>query len=212
MNPSAHLERDTSKYFVDGIRVPSVTEILQVCGFADFAGVSAEILEAAAQRGRAAHAVTADWDTGLLQTIDELPEKYTAVAPYLHAYDQFRQDTKLAPVRVEEAFVCTQFRFAGTVDRLFACPADPSWWILDLKTGQAQADYVALQLAGYEIGLQPFLRGKIDVRRYALRLLPGRTPPYSLKRFTGRDDHADFLAGARVTHRRMRMGGVHLAT
>lgn len=203
------LERDTSKYVIAGQRVPSVTEILSIAGMIDFGGVDQNVLDAAAERGRLAHRVTALWDRGALSVAEDgLPDVYRPVQGYLEAYVQFREDLKAEPLLVEHSFVCRTYRYAGTLDRVFVLPGGKIL-VVDLKTGQIQADYVGLQTAGYQVGLQEGeLRGRIYIERRALRLLPNGT--YRLSKLDDRSDHADFIAAARCAHRKLRMGRVTL--
>ena len=62
--------RDTSGYVVNGVRLPSVTEVLSIAGLTDFSGVPPGVLEKARVRGTQVHEITEWIDDGL--TIGEV--------------------------------------------------------------------------------------------------------------------------------------------
>jgi hypothetical protein len=201
--PRLYIERDTSKYVVDGRRVPSVTEVLALAGVVDFSGIGADVLAQAAQRGRAAHRVTALHDLGEDPSKDEA---YEETAGYLEGYLRFLKDTGFKPTLIEYSMVSKEFRYAGTLDRLGV--ARDGWcWIVDLKTSIGLAAWVALQLAGYDQLARPMLE-TTRMRRMALRLKKDGT--YTITEYADRSDFPDFLACNRVAHWRLNKEGIAL--
>ena len=201
--PKIYLERDTSKYVIDGTRVPSVTEVLAIAGVIDFGGVPAHLLEAAAERGRAVHRVTALYDLG------ENPEKdasFPRVAGYLDAYKCFRRETRFSPTLCEHSVVSNEHRYAGTLDRLGKAKA-ACVWLVDLKTGTTLPAWVGLQLAGYELPARALV-GTERIKRIALRLkADGR---YTMTPYESRQDFPDFLAAVRLAHWKLTHQGITL--
>lgn len=195
-------ERDTSKYRVDGRRVPSVTECLSVAGFVRFDGVHPDVLENAARRGRMGHAITAKMDQGDL--IGLIPED---VEPYVIAYEKFRADSGFQPELIEHVVVHVGHLYAGTLDRVGILNGRRV--LIDLKCSPTCYRWVGMQLAGYDLALQddPSLDlGPLE--RFSLRLLKDGT--YRLDPQRNRQDRMDFLASVRVTNRLMAHGLVSL--
>ena len=139
----------THTYRLDGVVVPSVTEVLKVSGLYNHAGVLPDVLEAAGARGHVVHEMLAWYDQ---DDLDEttLDAKWAA---YLNGWKAFRADTKFAPAAIEERCVsATQPHYAGTLDRTGTAEG-VSLAVVDIKTGRAQgADVV--QVAAY-LGLLP---------------------------------------------------------
>jgi len=186
------VERDTSKYRIDGVRVPSVTEVLNIAGFVSFAGVPTRVLEEAAERGKLGHAITAKIDQG--DYSGRIPPH---VEPYVKAYLRFRSECDFEPELIEHSMVNQAHRFAGTLDRMGALNRHQC--VLDLKCTPIQYAWIPMQLAGYEFALD---RGPL--KRFSLHLLPDGT--YRLYEKRDRRDKFDFLAAVRVTHRKLSDG------
>lgn len=199
--PPVHFGRDVSRYKVGGYRVPSVTEALAIAGLIDFSGVPERILEAAAERGRLAHHVTALIDRG-----EDTGRITNEIQPYVAAYEKFRADTHFYPKLIEETVVSTKYLFAGTLDRFGWLNGEPA--LIDLKTSSQIARWIGLQLAGYAIALEEQMGEITNLKRFALRLHAEGT--YSLHRFRSASDRADFLAAVRIANYQLREGGVVL--
>lgn len=189
-------ERDVSKYRVNGKRVPSVTEILSIEGFVVFPRVPARLLEAAANRGRLAHAVTAKMDLG--DFVGSYPPE---AEPYVKAYEKFRADSNFHPELVEHVIVNPRHRYAGTLDRVGLLNGRRV--LIDLKcTAQCQKS-VGMQLSAYELSLEEPVEA-----RFTLRLLSDGN--YRLDEKKDRRDVHDFLAATRCVHRKLDDGLITL--
>lgn len=194
----AHLasERDTSRYTdAQGVRLPSVTEVLAIAGLIDLGGIPTERLEAGAARGRIVHHVTAELDRGE-RVLG--PEEF---APYIEAWARFRSEIGFKPERIEASVVSHRYRFAGTFDR-FGGDSVGRKVLLDLKTSIVPASWWALQLGGYHVLLEDeaqasgFSLGPIE--RWSIQLCVDGT--YKLHRYRSPADRSDFLAALRVSH------------
>lgn len=130
-------------YYVDGFRVPSVTQVLEAAGVVDYSYLPPSTRTMALQRGGAVHLVTQFDDEGDLDEALLDP----ALAPYLAAWRRFRQETGFTPTLIEHRGFHEQYRYAGTLDRRGTFP-DGTEAILDLKTNQAEG-WVRLQIAAY---------------------------------------------------------------
>lgn len=182
---------DTHRYAIDGIEVPSVTQVLDEERFIDFSKVPADTLAQAQARGTYVHTVLhyylegdfdlADVDPRFRGYVDSALE-YLAIAGMkpLRGPDG-------VPIAVEYRFWDPVRRFAGTMDYL-AWDPDEVLAINDWKTGEPSDVAAPLQTAAYEYGVRTFLlptvlpKYKKYLRRRAVKLFRdgkcGRPDPY----------------------------------
>ena len=133
-------------YRLDGLKVKSVTQILKEERFIDFSRVPAQILDAAANFGRAVHKATALYDMDDLDysTLDKELE------PYLDGWIKFKKDTGVTIAAIEEPIASKRLMLAGTPDRNRAILND-KLTLIEIKTVSVFSPAIALQLAGYEL-------------------------------------------------------------
>jgi len=161
-------------YYLDGRRLPSVTQILQAAALGtDYSMVPPAILEHKRQVGVAVHAACRMVDE------DDLDETTIAdeIRPYVDGYRAFITDTGFRAMGTELALYDDVLGYAGTPDvwgdlnGRFALLDRKTLWTLDVPTA-------ALQAAGYAPlieALEPAWRG---AERFALHLQ--RTGRYRL--------------------------------
>ena len=131
------------RYTVDGVEVPSVTE---VCRFLSYDQKSDKpwLAKAAADRGTRVHAACAAIDYG----ID--PEETEDISGYLKAYRRFLKDYRPDWEGIEYTVGSAELGIAGTIDR-FGTLYDGRRCILDIKTGYQLHDApLRGQLTGYK--------------------------------------------------------------
>ena len=131
------------RYTVDGVEVPSVTE---VCRFLSYDQKSDKpwLAKAAADRGTRVHAACAAIDYG----ID--PEETEDISGYLKAYRRFLKDYRPDWEGIEYTVGSAELGIAGTIDR-FGTLYDGRRCILDIKTGSQLHDAsLRGQLTGYK--------------------------------------------------------------
>ena len=135
---------DDHSYFVDGKRVPSVTEVCSLLTADKYSGGQA-IIHAAAVRGTAVHELCALYDMDALP--DEIDPAYSG---YLKAWASFCRDYRPQWLWIEKPLGCP--RLAGTVDRIGIIDGQPV--VVDIKTTSSMDRVskisLACQLAGYE--------------------------------------------------------------
>ena len=151
-----HIEfiESSHTYLVNGIIVPSVTQIMRADSDEVYNGIPPHILEKAAERGTAVHRAIYEYEQLGFYPTDE------TVKDYLNRYIVVKSISRLQPVR-QEFMLCStsEPRFAGTVDML-ATIGDKTI-LLDVKTSSAlHRELWAIQLAGYdqlcrENGIEP---------------------------------------------------------
>ncbi len=201
---TARLSSDQARridlYKVHGERVPSVTEILKLCGLSNFSGIAPDVLENARRRGVAVHAWTEMLDQGFLAPTDSPDEE---IAGYVAAYLEFKEKAGFEITHIEHVVVSESYRYAGTLDRAgyLRNLAEPQEQIvLDIKNVASVSPSTRLQLAGYSLACD--IKG-----RASLQLRADGT--YRLARY--RDDHdtPDWLSCVRVAHFQLRHGMAH---
>lgn len=194
-------DEELHQYKLDGVVIPSVTQVLQGVGIIDLSGIPANRLEAARLFGIAAHKATALSDKGTLD--EENLDKN--LRPYLEGWKLFRQEYGFTPDLIERAVYSEIYRVAGTPDRIGKWRIDSSIIIPDIKTGFALSSANAIQLAGYELifrdNLYKFiftkaLKSKIKIKR--LSVLLNDKGRYKIQEYKNKNDTNVFLSALSV--------------
>jgi hypothetical protein len=179
------------EYRFDGQRVPSVTQILAATGvsvdFEELAGMSHRLGAAISDKrglGTALHADAHAYDDNDLDwsTVDP------RVEPYLQAWVTFRKNSGLVPMRRERRVYNPIYRYAGTLDGIFAKDAATSV-LVDIKTGDPESAGAQFQLAAYQLAHELEPDHTTIHERWSVQLTPGRSTPYRVTRY---DDWRDF--------------------
>ena len=171
------------RYTLDGVRLPSVTEILRAAGMVpDLYGVTDWHLD----RGSQVHAATALWDA------DDLDETCldAAIRGRLDAWKAFRAATS-ADFQILETETPRHhplLRYAGTPDRVGVWRGRPA--VVDLKCGKPEP-FHGVQLAGYSM-----LTAAVE--RLAVYLADDGT--FKVVTHTDRTDAAVFTAAVTCWH------------
>lgn len=178
----------THTYTIDGVRVPSVTQVLKP--LYSFNGISPAVLNAKAALGTAVHRACELLDKDDLD--EESDEGRAALAPlagYLDAYKAFKRDKRLVILANEKRLFHPVHRYAGQIDRSYAFDGDV--WDVDLKSTVAMSPVVGLQTAAYTDMLRANGRTQ-PARRGALQLFPDGK--YKLHEFADPQDFPVFLS------------------
>ncbi len=129
-------------YWIAGVRVPNVSEILTVAGLKERPRyVTQEVWDRKAEIGKAAHLATEYDDQGILDeaTVDE------QIRPYLEGWRKFKEDFRIHPAEFTEIELVVY-----SLDGWYAGMMDRRWKkrVLDIKTGMA-VPATGAQLAAY---------------------------------------------------------------
>lgn len=177
-DPDSHL------YLVDGVAVPSVTEILSPL-HRSYGKVNPSVLEYAANRGKAVHEALEAYDLG--GELEATPE----TAPYIQAYLDWVQVYKPTWTGVEQIVFCEEGWYCGTFDRM-GYLNDGKLAIVDIKTSQPTREAyvsVCLQTAAYAMAVMSESNFKVDaqtINRYGLFLMKdGKYRLLDCKEFEG---------------------------
>ena len=132
------------EYSVDGVILPSVTEITKFLSVDIAENANHEMRDAAAERGRRIHEACTAYDFD-----GENAEIDADIIGYVEAYAKFKRDYQITDwIYYEHPMGSDDAGYAGTLDRFGIIDAVP--YIVDLKTGTRVAKLEwAAQLAGY---------------------------------------------------------------
>jgi hypothetical protein len=184
-------QKDGHVYLLDGRRVPSVTQILQI--LEDLSGIPPDVLEAARLLGQNVHEAVAldvrrrlDWavlDSHLL--------------PYLTGWRNFLDDTKFIVIASEYRVAHSLYKYAGTLDLKGRFPATPRHTaVVDIKSGIAPRT-VGAQTAAYDAA-DCAMHGTKPSDRYCLQLGPDFPRGYNLHPLKDPKDFSDFVSALNV--------------
>lgn len=135
-NPANH------EYLLDGVKIPSVTQILSNLKISDYSGINADTLARAGVRGTFVHEIIQYYEMGILD-VNSIDENLQG---YFDAYLKYKKDCKIkkSPDFMEKLVYHPTLKYAGTLDQYFINDK----WINDIKTGEEQY-YNGLQLSAY---------------------------------------------------------------
>lgn len=179
----------THVYTVDGVAVPSVTQILKSVGIVSHDGADPERLATAAERGTLVHEATALLDRG--DEVDAWDRVIgTDAEAFVMAWSTFREQSGFSPTLIEKPFACDKhgMRYAGTIDRVGQL--NGAEYIIELKTSSRPQPWWGLQLMGYALALQQVAR--TPPRRAAVQLKSDGS--YVVHEFSDTRDSGFFLA------------------
>lgn len=183
--PVYHFDEAAHVYTVDGVPVPSVTQLLAPIK-QDFSMVRADVLEAKRELGSAVH-LACEYDDN-----DELDGDQcdALVMGYVEAWRRFRREKRADVLENERKIFHPTLGYAGTLDRLMQF--DGEAWLIDLKTSAGPVPSYGVQLAGYTELLRVDCGAGFTPKRATVHLRGDGT--YLLKQFSDTNDFACFRA------------------
>lgn len=192
-------------YTVDGLRVPSLTQVLKFAGLTNYGMIDDEVLANAARRGSEVHSLADSYNREGLDGIDPAwitPE----TRPYFSAYLKFIDETGFIPDPAwsERPMIATVHNLlVGVTPDIFGrLGRDKA--LFEIKCASAVQDSWSIQTAIQEMAI--FKSNHVGrVRRFALQLFnDGR---YKMHPHTEhQEDEADGIAALRLTWRRLKRG------
>jgi len=136
-------DENKHQYKVDGVLIPSVTQIIKEAGLIDLSFVDEDLLEYKSDIGTKVHLTTELYD---LSELDEKSLHHT-LAGYLKSWVKFREDYQFVPTQIELMLYHRVYNYAGKIDRIGTL-SGKTICQLDIKTGITHHSH-ALQSAGY---------------------------------------------------------------
>lgn len=202
--PGGTFHDEPHSYFDDaGVRVPSLTQCLKLCGLSDYDGADPEDMQNASRRGVQLHILAEAWNK--FQDCD--PSWITAdIAGYFLGYQQFLLDTGFQPSpdwAEKPMIVCVAgFRVGMKPDLFGKLNRDDA--IVEIKAASCVQASWSIQTALQELGIyQSSHVGR--ARRFALQLFP--SGKYRMHAHTKHaEDEGMGIAALRITHWRLEQG------
>lgn len=170
-------DEPTHAYTLDGKRVPSVTQVLDM--LTDWQHVPISTLEAARDLGTKVHAAVHLFNRGELD-LDALDP---ILLPYVNAWRDFLEWSGGTLIASETRVASPSYGFAGTLDTLLDRRGHT--WLIDVKSGAIPLT-VGPQTAAYEKALNR------KVRRYCVAL--GADGTYGVRNYTSSTDWSIFVS------------------
>lgn len=175
--PKVDIDFDEEKhlYTLRGMKLPSVTQIMEPMSLMLYATVPDNTLQQAADRGTRAHESVSNY---VLYGIEEYDED---TEPYVHAFTQFQRDFNPTWVASEYRTYHKTMGYAGTIDLIGYIEPDDGTGVdvVDLKcTAVFHGVMLSTQIGAYSEALKSH---GVPVRnRYGLQLL--KTGKYRFER------------------------------
>ncbi len=136
----------THTYRIDGMIVPSVTQLLEDAGLIpDYSAISPRVLQHARARGIHVDACCDLLDEDALDWSSVHPE----AVPYVEAWARFCADAGYAPAGGQVPLYHPGYRYAGTADSIGTLGG--AWVVVERKATMRMAPTYALQTAGYAL-------------------------------------------------------------
>lgn len=163
---SIQFEPEQHIYTLRGMRLPSVTQIMEPMSLMLYKDVPLDVLQAAADRGTRAHEQISNY------VLYGIMEEDTDTAPYIQAFLDFEKDYRPSWVASEYRTYHKIMRYAGTLDLLGYIQPDDDTGVdlIDLKcTSIFHPIMLSTQLSGYKEAVRS--HGVKTRRQYGLQLL-----------------------------------------
>lgn len=175
-------EPDSHTYRMDGVIIPSVTQIL--APLSDFSDVPADVLKAASEFGTAVHRACEldDRRTLNVSTLD------AALLPYLCAWRIFCKDFDAQWAMIESFVYHPTLRYCGQLDRFGMLAKNK--YVVDIKTTAELYPTVGPQLAAYRMALPETMRERC--LRMAVQLKADGT--YTTRTYVDQNDWPVFAS------------------
>lgn len=133
---------ETHTYLVDGVIIPSVSEILEPLSKEHYKDIDKDILQNACDRGSCIHLATENIDLEKEYIIDDKWKDYVL------QYKKFKALKK--PVIKEIELALTNNEYCGRIDRIYKI--DGLNWLVDIKTSsEINTKLVQVQEGGYKL-------------------------------------------------------------
>lgn len=196
------------EYRVDGVRYPSVTEIIRPLSADWLARIPHDVLERKRAFGVAVHKAC-EWDDD-----GELDDGATdpRVMGCVNAWRAFRRALNVQVIENETRLYHPTLLIAGTLDRFVRMDTNRTiggrdFWLLDIKTSDEPHESYGVQLAGYLLLIEGQAEGRSEfgemsrdglIRRGTVHLFDDGT--YKLHQFKNPNDEPAFRACLSLHH------------
>jgi len=153
---------ETHTYKLNGVELPSVTQIITSIGLVDYSMVNKDLLDYKADIGRKIHKTIELYDNKELDN----SELHPLLRNYLEQWRKFKKDFRLHTIESEIRMFHPAYKYAGTIDKLGRI--DDYYVILDIKSGGISPSH-SIQTSAYKEMLEKNTQIKIK-KRFAVYL------------------------------------------
>lgn len=161
-NDIFEFDKTTHTFKLNGIKIPSVTQILDSAGFNEgIKFIPKDVLDAASDLGTKVHRTTEMYDKNILD-VDSL---HPVLRNYLTQWIKFRKDFDFVPSEIELIKYHSLYKYAGIIDRIGASRGKLT--LIDIKSGIYVKSH-EIQTAGYEILYNENLSPKDHIKQRLL--------------------------------------------
>jgi hypothetical protein len=142
-------EEERHIYTYKGMRLPSVTQLMDPLNDKYYKNVNRDCLQFRADIGTQVHqAAQIYWETGFI----DIPK---GLDGYMNAFLKFVAEYNPKPIAVEVRFWHKQLLYAGTSDLICTLQGNDEPWLIDYKTSTCiNKMLTSIQLEGYKQGLE----------------------------------------------------------
>lgn len=200
-------EDSTHTYWIDGVRVPSITQALKAATYDDFDHVDPRTLKRKADQGTGLAKMIEEYADG---SFDETLERYDIdLLPDFDAFVEWHENIRGNILYSETIVASARYGYAGRLDLVYEVPGEGAVMIDTKRTYSPPASggpQTAAQAAAFHETMGA--PGKLamfsqQMPRYLLHIKEGRC---TLVPQRNKDDLKVFLAALTVTHWRMKHG------
>lgn len=200
-------EDSTHTYWLDGVRVPSITQALKAATYDDFDHVDPATLKRKADQGTGLAKMIEEYADG---SFDETLERYDIdLLPDFDAFVEWHESTGGKILFSETIVASARYGYSGRLDIVYDMPGEGPAMIDTKRTYSPPASggpQTAAQVLAFEetfggLGMSPYCA--TNMPRYLLHIKDGRC---TLVPQRNKDDLKVFLAALTVTHWRMKNG------
>ena len=144
--PELEFLEEPHLYKLNGIEIPSVSEVMKPLSSSVYGEIDPYVLRAAANRGTVVHEAIENY---LNYGVEDIPATYSG---YLDAFIQFWKEYKPKLIAAEYRMYHKYLMYAGTCDLLVEI--DGERWLIDNKTSsRVEKMLTRVQLEAYKKGL-----------------------------------------------------------
>jgi hypothetical protein len=151
---------------LNGVKLYSVTDVLEAQGLSDYSKVNDEVLKVSCAFGTNAHTTIKLYLRGNLDesTLDP------ALRPYLDGAIKFCNDYHFIPIKIEQSVYSKLWKICGTPDCIGLMD---KMAVIDWKSSTSIIPATAIQLAGYELIENEWRNSKMKIKQRVSVLLTG---------------------------------------
>ena len=177
------------EYKLDGMIIPSVTQVLKGAGLVSLDFVNEQLLEEKADLGKKVHLTTELYDNGTL----DLDELHPTLKAYLDSWIKFKEDFHFISTAIELQLFHKLYRYAGRIDRVGL--ANGVLTLIDIKSGIHTKTH-AIQTAAYTLLYnQDKKKGEQIKKRFTVYVKP---EGYKVEGNKGANDQNIFLSALTI--------------